>query len=401
MNHDAIIIGAGPAGLISASVIAKSGSNVVVLEEHEKIGEPDHCAGLLSSSGLRSLGLRPPNDVIQNTVAGARIFAPSGKSILIERGRREAFVIDRKRFDSWLADIAIDLGTEIITEAKVQKVSMESSGKHTVFGRGINKEGERKSPFIINAEGSRCQVSKSIGLPQVPRSSKYPAYQFEVSGVDIADDLVEMFYGRRISIGFFAWIIPLGDGRARVGIASKDRAKIRLEAAMRHHPVMKKRLRKHSIIRGFGGTVLVGLPVRRTVSSGCLTVGDAAGIVKATTGGGVILGGQAAKIAGRVVVNALHTDHQSVSPLGSYEHEWRSLLLRELQVMYLAQKGITSLSDKGIDSLVADADELGLLDIVKREGDMDRQRKVILQLLRNPRMIMAGFKAIRYLNPLL
>ncbi|MHA1637247.1 MAG: geranylgeranyl reductase family protein [Candidatus Thorarchaeota archaeon] len=401
MNHDAIVIGAGPAGLISASVIAKSGSDVIVFEEHEKIGEPDHCAGLLSSSGLESLGLRPPNDVIQNTVAGARIFSPSGKSILIERGRREAYVIDRRRFDSWLADIAIDSGAKIVTQTKVQKVSADSSGKHIVFGRQIDEQLERKSRFIVNAEGLRCQVSKSIGLPQVPRSSKYPAYQFEVSGADVEEDLVEMFYGRRISKGFFAWIIPIGDGRARVGLASKDRAKIRLEAAMRHHTVMKKRLSKCSIIRGFGGTVLIGLPVNRTVSNGCITVGDAAGIVKATTGGGVILGGQAAKIAGRVVVDALQTDDPSPSHLTSYEKKWRSLLLRELQVMYLAQKGITSLSDKGVDSLISDASELGLLDIVKQEGDMDRQKKVILQLLRNPRMIMAGFKAIRYLNPLL
>ena len=109
MNHDAIIVGAGPAGLITAATIANRGFDVIVLEEHEEVGVPDHCAGLLSSSGLNSLGLKPPNDVIQNTVDGARIFAPSGKSILVERGQREAYVVDRSKFDSWLADKAIDV----------------------------------------------------------------------------------------------------------------------------------------------------------------------------------------------------------------------------------------------------------------------------------------------------
>ncbi|MHA1577687.1 MAG: NAD(P)/FAD-dependent oxidoreductase [Candidatus Thorarchaeota archaeon] len=401
MNHDTIIVGAGPAGLITAATIANRGFDVIVLEEHEKIGVPDHCAGLLSFSGLNSLELKPPSDVIQNTVDGARIFAPSGKSILVERGQREAYVVDRKKFDSWLADKATDCGVNIVTQARVQDVKSKNDGKHSVIVRSQDSKSERSSHFLVNAEGSSCQISKSLGLPQVPRKSKYPAYQFEVKGVDVEENLVDMFYGRQISRGFFAWSIPIGDGRARIGLASKDRAKIRLEAAMRNHPVLKERLRNSSIVRGFGGIVLVGLPVKKTATNGCISVGDSAGMVKATTGGGVIMGGTAAKIAGNTVSEALQTDDKSKSRLDVYENRWRALLLRELQVMYLAQKGITSLSDKGLNSLISDAKELGLLDIVKREGDMDKQKNVIFQLLRDPRTILAGLKAIRYLNPLL
>jgi len=401
MNHDAIIVGAGPAGLITAATIANRGFDVIVLEEHDKVGVPDHCAGLLSSSGLQSLGLKPPHSVIQNTVDGARIYAPSGKSILVERGQREAYVVDRRKFDSWLADKASDYGAKIVTSSKVQEVKTRTEGKHSIIVRSQDSKSDRFSHFLVNAEGSRCQISKSLGLPQVPRKSKYPAYQFEVKGVDVEENLVEMFYGRHISRGFFAWIIPIGDGRARIGMASKDRGKLRLEAAMRNHPVMKERLRNASIVRGFGGIVLVGLPVRKTVTNGCISVGDSAGMVKATTGGGVIIGGTAAKIAGKIVADALETEDKSRSRLDVYENRWRALLFRELQVMYMAQRGITSLSDKGLNSLISDAQELGLLDIVKREGDMDRQKKVILQLLRDPRMILAGLKAIRYLSPLM
>ncbi len=70
MDYDAIITGAGPAGILAATKIAEEGHNVLLLEEHKKIGEPDHCAGLLSSSGLGSLNLKPPKGIIQNTVAG-------------------------------------------------------------------------------------------------------------------------------------------------------------------------------------------------------------------------------------------------------------------------------------------------------------------------------------------
>ena len=117
MEYDAIIAGAGPAGLLAATKIAEDGYNVLVLEEHQRIGEPDHCAGLLSSSGLESLNLKPPEEAIQNLVSGARIFAPSGHSILIERGQREAFVIDRRRFDLWLSETARKKGVDIAEDA--------------------------------------------------------------------------------------------------------------------------------------------------------------------------------------------------------------------------------------------------------------------------------------------
>ncbi|MDF1539358.1 MAG: NAD(P)/FAD-dependent oxidoreductase [Candidatus Thorarchaeota archaeon] len=396
MIHDAIVIGAGPSGLIAADRIAKNGHTVIVLEEHKRIGEPDHCAGLLSSTGLQKLDLIPPKEVIQNMVYGARIHSPSGHSILIERGQREAFVVDRKLFDSWLGDRAHDSGVQILTDYKVKGLRGTPDGHYSID----TPREERFARAIIDAEGSRCQISGGVGLPQVPRQSKYPAYQYEVSGVDIDEDIVEMFYGRHISTGFFSWIIPLSDGRARVGIASRDRSKQRLNAAMKHHPVMQNRLKNAIIERGFGGIVLVGLPVKRTVAGGFLVVGDAAGIVKATTGGGVVVGGTASKIAGDIVSEAISNQDGKLI-LDKYESKWRSALQRELQTMYLAQRAITSFSDRGLDELVKGAHEMGLLDIVKKEGDMDMQGRVIFSLLKNPKMILLGLKSIRYLNPFL
>jgi flavin-dependent dehydrogenase len=192
-------------------------------------------------------------------------------------------------------------------------------------------------------------------------------------------------------------MVPLGDGRARIGLAATDRAKIRLDAAMKHHPVISERVRKSRIERSIGGTVLVGLPLGKTYKRGMMIVGDAAGMTKPTTGGGVVVGGIAARIAGTVAAEAVSETDASASYLRRYQRLWRSALMGDLRAMYLAQRFLSSLSDRGLDSLVHEANERGLVDVVKESGDMDRQKQVIHGLLRKPSTILVGLRAVRYM----
>ena len=400
MKHDAIVIGAGPAGLLAANEIAKRGYAVQVFEEHERVGEPDHCAGLLSTSGLKRLGISLPKDVIQNTVIGARIYSPAGHSIMIERGKREANVVDRKKFDAWLASRAIDSGAIVTTQTKVKELVRKQNKVQSVRVDTEKDEEQSARAFVI-AEGSRCRLSGSVGLPVVQRSSKYPAFQYEVSGVDIDENIVEMFYGKRVAPGFFAWIIPLGEKRARIGLAARNKSKIRLNALMRNHTIISERMKGAKIDRSLGGIVLVGMPISKMTVENVVTVGDTAGIVKATTGGGVILGGMTARVAGKIVAESLSTEGSIAKSLSHYNKKCKSMVFNELRMMHLAQMALTSLDDKGLDSVVKDASSKGLLDVVKSEGDMDLQGNVIKKLLKDPRMILTGLRAIRYINPFL
>ncbi len=395
MRCDIIVTGAGPAGLIAAQEAASRHCEVIVFEEHHVVGEPDHCAGLLSTTGLKRLGLSPNADVIQHRVSGARIYAPSCHSILIERGRREAFVVDRRRFDRWLADRATDCGTRIETDVPVQNILRD---RERVTGVTLRHSGrEIMAQVVIDAEGFRCQLSRAAGLPVVRREARLPAYQFEMSNTDVDEDIVEMFYGQSVAPGFFAWIIPLGDRRARVGMASTNKTRERLQAAVRHHPVMKKRLATARIERGLGGVVIVGLPIKRTYTAGMLVVGDAAGMVKPTTGGGVIVGGIAARIAGQIAARAVIERDSSEKSLREYQRRWQAQLMKDLRIMYLVQRVLGALPDKGLDSLISDIDRFGLIETVRRRGDMDMQGRVIIDLLKRPTSLIAGLSA--FFNP--
>ncbi|MEM2141738.1 MAG: NAD(P)/FAD-dependent oxidoreductase [Candidatus Thorarchaeota archaeon] len=396
MKYDVIVIGAGPAGLITAHEASKRLDGVLVLEEHEEIGRPDHCAGILSVTGLDSLGLRPPDDVVQNMVNKARIYSPSGYQVEVGRGKSEALVVDRALFDRWLADRAADNGSDIVVGCRVRSVILNGREGNEI----VDSQGDRRcASIVIDAEGFRCVLSSRIGLPRVNRLSRLPAYQYEVRGAKLDDDTVEMFYSRRFAPGFFAWLVPLGDGRARVGLASKSRSRIRLDAAMRHHPILSASLKHAKVERGLGGVVLAGLPIRTTYAKGIMIVGDAAGMTKPTTGGGVIYGGIAGRIAGRVAVSAVLAQDTSEERMSDYQRRWRGAMMSELRTMYVAYKFLSSLGDRGMDTLIRNASQSGLVDVVQRHGDMDRQKQVIWRLIREPTAVLSVLSALRFLSP--
>ena len=68
--RDVIVIGAGPAGSITAARLATRGHDVMVLEEHGIIGTPVHCTGLLGLEAFDEFDL--PRDLILSEAGAAR-----------------------------------------------------------------------------------------------------------------------------------------------------------------------------------------------------------------------------------------------------------------------------------------------------------------------------------------
>ena len=118
---------------------------------------------------------------------------------------------------------------------------------------------------------------------------------------EIDPAMVEVWFGEETAPGFFAWVIPTYEGQARVGLAARGGDPTRLLARF-----IKKRFNA-SYPSPRAGQVLVDGPVSRTSFPGMLLVGDAAGHVKPTTGGGVVLGGLCAIEAGKVASKALES----------------------------------------------------------------------------------------------
>ncbi|MEM1884804.1 MAG: NAD(P)/FAD-dependent oxidoreductase, partial [Candidatus Jordarchaeales archaeon] len=293
MRCDVVVVGCGPAGSLASLEAAGRGVRVLVLEEHGTIGEPDHCAGLVSVNGLKALGLKVPEECVLNEVYGARFVSPSGEEVIVRRREPQAVVLDRRAFDKWLASIAQDVGVQIMLGRRVTAVSVGRRGAVVSAGGGF----EVCCEVVVDAEGCRGRIARAAGLPR-PRG-RIPAVQYELSGVCVDEELVELHFGSDLAPGFFAWVIPV-EGGVRVGLGAYSRPGERLRRFIKRRGFSGAR-----VVRRMAGVIITGGPVGRTCSGRLLVVGDAAGQVKPTTGGGVVTGGICSKIAGRVAAEAV------------------------------------------------------------------------------------------------
>jgi len=379
LRTEAAVVGAGPAGLIAARDLATRGVEVRVFEEHPVIGEPNHCAGILSVEGLKRLGIDPEPRFIRHEVRGGTIYSPSGTAIRIAGRRTRAYVVDRARFDRHLAERALGSGAEIETDHRIRELSTEDG--MVVGARG---ETDIEAGIVVDAEGASGALARGVGLPR-PEEGILAGVNVDLPHAEMEPGMVEVWLGEGLAPGLFAWAVPTGEEGARCGLATA-----------RGDPFEAL---KGFIGRRFGAAeysepvrwpVLTGGPVDRTFADGLLLVGDVAGQTKPTTGGGVILGGMCAMMAAETAIEALEAGKTSASLLGRYEERWRGALGREFSSMLGARRFLNRTPDDRVDRVFDALKASGLEPVLEKfveEGDMDLQSGVLRKALAHPGML--------------
>jgi digeranylgeranylglycerophospholipid reductase len=380
LDTEILVIGAGPAGLIAAREAAARKAEVTVLEEHTEVGQPCHCAGLVSIEGLKSLNLPTQGPYIQNKVKGARFFSPSGLTFTVKKDKPVACVISRHAFDQFLAQQASAAGVHIRLGEKAKSVLREKTR--------VVIQGEKNSftaKIAIDAEGVASRMLKAAGLEPVNKSALLPGVQYDLEGASVDPNYVEVHTGKKVAPSFYAWVIPLSRDTVRVGLGCKvANPHERLEAFVNTRFGNKESLEK---LDTRSGLIVTCGPVKKSYADRLLAVGDAAGQVKPTTGGGVILGGICAAIAGEVAAEAVARDDYSASFLERYEERWRKQLSHDFRMMLLARRVMNRLSDRAIDKMFKAVIDENLQALLSAEGDMDFQSGVLLRLFRKKELL--------------
>ncbi|RLG64343.1 hypothetical protein DRO02_02435 [archaeon] len=384
-----VIIGGGFAGLFTGiNLIEKGFDKVIVFEEHKTIGEPRHCAGLVSEKALKMFNLYE-DDFVINTVSRARFFSPAGIDFEIEG--EKAIVIDRVLFDRFLAEKFESLGGRIV----YKRVDRPCFINDTVKGVYLDGDEYCEADLVVDCEGvhSGCRILPMTGLS--PPETLLHATQFDIENAFVDDvSHVELHFGREVAPGFFLWLIPLDEKNVRIGVASSD--------IYKRPPDLLWKFMKHGIRRDmftianvkyrFGGLIVASGPIGKTYTSGFLAVGDVAGQVKPTTGGGIFTGGICSIAAAQAIAWAHDYGEYSEKTLSKYEMLWRHILGREFKYMLLARKFLLKMRDHEIDELFKAIRDSGICDRVGRKGDMDLQFRTFMEFIRSPRVTLKILK---------
>ena len=383
--RDVVVIGAGPAGSMTATRLAEQGHDVLLLEEHAAIGTPVHCTGLVGLEAFDEFDL--PRDLILSQAGAARFWGAAGQSVTIRSERIQAVVIDRAALDMRLAKRAIGAGVELRSACRAESVNVGPAAVR-VTATGLEHAVTARACVMACGANYRFHRPLGLGLPDVFLQSA----QLETTFPETFD--VEVRFGREVAPSGFAWLVPFrraGAPHARIGLMAETRGKDRFEtflaslcgrAGVGRDEVPTPRLK-----------MLPLGPVSRTYADRVVAVGDAAGLVKPTTGGGIYYGLLSGSIAADVLGDALRRDRLGEKTLRRYETHWRRRLGQEIRVGLAFRRIAARLSDETIDSLIDLARVNGIVPLLQENASFNWHRKAAIALLGHPSFRKIVFKS--------
>ena len=299
--YDVVVIGAGPAGSYAAYKLASLGHKVAILEQKEAPGRDICCTGIISPECFDSFGIAP--DVILTKANSANFFSPSGKSLRLETEKVQAYVIERASFDLAIAAKAKAQGADYFFSSWVTDIAIKGDwAQIEAFCHGSREV--FKARAVIVASGFKPKLSQRLGLGKITKFAVGAQAEVETQGIDE----VEIYFSQEIAPGFFAWLVPTSENKALAGVISASHANLHLEKLLADSSCRSKVISREPEIRQ-KAIPLGTLP--RTYGDRVLVIGDAAGQVKPTTGGGIYFGHLGTQMAAEVLHQALASDDLS------------------------------------------------------------------------------------------
>lgn len=343
MRYDVIVVGAGPAGNLAAQRLASFGHSVCVVDWREKVGDK-LCTGIVGRECMERYC--PDLTNVYSQASSAVIVSPSGKRFTIAKAQPQAYIVNRIAFVASLAEKAQQAGATYLLGPRVTAVDITNEGVNVTLK---TKQASRtiKGSVIIVASGFASPIVGMVGLADGIHSEVMRGVQAEVEAPGIAE--TEVYLGNSIAPGSFGWLVPLPNGRALMGLVTRQK----LNGHMRYFmDNLKKSGRIKDVIRQPQTWGIPVKPLSKTYGPHTVVVGDAAGLAKPTTGGGIYYAMLSGDLAADTVHKSIVAQDFSAQQMKNYETGWKSLLEEELRVGYTARLLYEYLGDKRVESLV-------------------------------------------------
>ena len=326
-HRTVLIIGAGPAGSLAAERLSEAGIDALIIEKRAVVGNPAQCGECVPGWG-EMIGTFPklesenwlaerfdyPTHAISRRLDWMRVFTPRMKPYGFEL---DCYSAHRLQFDGHLAEQALKAGAEIRLTEALQNVLDRRGNSPDLY---VTNRGRYTADWVIDASGALGHVRRLLGQVDRP-AALLPSIYAQVEG-----DLPPTFdiYIGGVAPAGYAWVIPK-DGIANVGIGIKPGA-------------VKRPLRELldafcdslnvEILSYGGGYIPMGGAVRNVVFRNIMSVGDAAGLVMPSNGGGI---GQA-MVSGMMAAEAIIDAKERGASLNHYQDRLHDVFAKPLKI---------------------------------------------------------------------
>jgi digeranylgeranylglycerophospholipid reductase len=340
MNYDIVVIGSGPAGATTARYAAAKGAKVLMVDKKQELGSPIQCSGAVSANALEKAGVEPSSEFISEGIFGFAIYNGKGEKKVIDYRQLKAdeygtkpgtkplgYVVDRRRFDRYLATQAERNGVEVWLKTEAVGFRTSVDGSCEVSLKKFNQELTVKCKVLVAADGVQSRAGKWAGMrTHIKLSELASCLQFVVDGVE-TNGLLEIITGNEWAPGGYAWVFPKGYGYAEIGLGvTKTMCKQDAQYYLDHfikNSFFKERFKNCRVIEVQGGGVPLASPLKTQFADNLILVGDAARHVNSITGGGIHTALNSGRIAGEFLAQLIADEKPcNAENLKGYQDQW-------------------------------------------------------------------------------
>ncbi len=371
--YDVIIAGAGPTGCYLGSLLARRNLNILILEEHEEVGKPEHCAGIVSKKLFSEFNLK--TDSILDEINSVKVCFPDNTRLSLPTSITP-LVLDRAKFDKELSIEAQQSGCQIFFNHKV--IQVENSQNHTLVTVQTGSETKFfKSKLTVVATGAMSALPYKLCMAD--KTHNYKSAQLEAQIKDIQG--IELFVGSEIAPGTFGYAVKIDEYRAKIGMITRNNIVSYFENFL-ENSILSSRITKKITTPQYRSMPFC-LP-KTTALGRIITVGDAARQIKTTTGGGVYYGIRCANILAEIINSADNGNDFNTSILKKYDKKWKNELRKELTMGLAIRKLLENVDDHWWNKVGSTLQKPEIASLVQQYRDFDHHHEFIFSFFRNP-----------------
>jgi geranylgeranyl reductase family protein len=215
------VVGGGPAGATAATVLARAGRHVVLLDK-ARFPRDKCCGDGLTAAALReleALGLRPDSVPGWEPVHDVHLRSPSGRVVHLPlpRGDRQglfAVCVPRRSLDAAVVDLARAAGAKVLDGHALQRASVSPDGDGLTLD--VTGLGQVRADYVIGADGAWSPIRKALGAHEPGYLGDWHAFRQYFGGCAPAAADLWVWFDADLLPGYM-WSFPLPGGRANVG----------------------------------------------------------------------------------------------------------------------------------------------------------------------------------------